>query len=253
MASRLSYPLGCLQTGVRQSGFVEYLWHREDTGKGLTWQLRRCRVAPGFSGEAQPVGLLVHRLQLQDLKDVKDRVKLAQFMLWANNEQTKAPQGFRWLTQYTDKLAERHALPVTPVGLRPWGGQPLLTLGDATIIAHGHCALVLRLCSDAGHVVKIGKTSNISNEVNIHAVVDQSDCQHLLVRLSRGAMVKSREPAQTCLSLGCSISASAAFSHTIWFQMTPRQDISLRQGLLDMLLSHVNTFKNTGMQSEYSA
>ena len=158
---------------------MEYLWHREDTGNGLTWQLKRCRVAPGFFGEAQPVGLLVHKLQLQDLEDVKDRIGLAQFMLWANNEQTKAPQGFRWLTQYTEKLAERHALPVTPVGLRPWGGQPLLTLGDATIIAHGHRSLVLRLCSDADHVVKVGKTSNISNEVNIHAIVDQSDCQHL--------------------------------------------------------------------------
>lgn len=68
----------------------------------------------------------MHKLQLQDLEDVKDRVGLAQFMVWANNEQTKAPQGFRWLTQYTEKLAERHALPVTPVGLRPCGGPATL-------------------------------------------------------------------------------------------------------------------------------
>jgi len=159
--------------------FVEYVWHREDTGNGLSWQLKRCRVAPGFSGAEQPAGLLVRKLQLQDLEDVKNHVGLGQFMLWANNQQTKAPQGFRWLTQYTEKLAERHALPVTPVGLRPLGDQPLLTLGDATIVAHGHRSLVLRLGSDADCVVKVGKTSHISNEARIHAIIDQSDCQHL--------------------------------------------------------------------------
>jgi len=118
---------------------------------------------------------MVHKLTLQQLEDVKDHIGLGQFMLWANNEQTKAPQGFRWLTQYTEKLAERHALPVTPVGLRPSGGQPFLTLGDATIVAHGHRSLVLRLGSDADYVVKVGKTSHISNEVHIHAIIDQSD------------------------------------------------------------------------------
>jgi len=130
---------------------VEYLWHKEDTGNGLTWQLKRCRVAPGFPAEQQPAGLLVHKLTLQQLEDVKDHVGLRHFMLWANNEQTNAPQGFRWLTQYSEKLAERHALPVTPVGLRlSGGGQPLLSLGDA-----------------------------ISNEGHIHAMVGQSDCQYL--------------------------------------------------------------------------
>ena len=53
---------------------------------------------------------MVHKLQLQDLEDVKDRIGLAQFMVWANNEQTKAPQGFRWLTQYTEKLRDMHCL-----------------------------------------------------------------------------------------------------------------------------------------------
>ncbi len=159
--------------------FVEYLWHRDDTGNGLTWQLQRCRVAPRFSGEGQPAGLLAHTLRLQELEDELDHIGLSQFMLWANNEQTQAPPGFRWLTQYTEKLADRHSLPVTPVGLRSSGGQPLLTLGDASIIAHGHRSLVLRLPSDADYVVKIGKTSHISNEVHIHTLVDQSDCQHL--------------------------------------------------------------------------
>ncbi len=64
----------------------------------------------------------MHKLTLQQLEDVKDHVGLRHFMLWANNEQTNAPQGFRWLTQYSEKLAERHALPVTPVGLRLSGG-----------------------------------------------------------------------------------------------------------------------------------
>ena len=159
--------------------FVEYVWHREDTGSGPTWQLKQCRVAPCFPGEEQPAGLLVHKLALQELENVKDHLGLAQFMLWANKEQAKAPQGFRWLTQYTEKLAERHALPVPPVGLRPSGGQPLLMLGDATIIAHGHRSLVLRLHSDADFVIKIGKTSHISNEARIYAIVDQSDCQCL--------------------------------------------------------------------------
>ena len=51
------------------------------------------------ANKAQPAGMLVHKLQLQELEDVKDRVGLGQFMVWANNEQTKAPQGFRWLTR----------------------------------------------------------------------------------------------------------------------------------------------------------
>ena len=159
--------------------FVEYLWHRVDTGNGLTWQLQQCRVAPRFSGERQPAGLLAHTLRLQELEDEMDCVGLSQFMLWANNGQTQAPPGFRWLTQYTEKLADRHSLPVTPVGLRSSGGQPLLALGDASIIAHGHRSLVLRLTSNADYVVKIGKTSHISNEVHIYALVDQSGCQHL--------------------------------------------------------------------------
>ena len=108
-----------------------------------------------------------------------DHIGLSQFMLWANNEQTQAPPGFRWLTQYTEKLVERHSLPVTPVGLRSSQGQPVLTLGDASIIAHGHRSLVLRLTSDADYVVKIGRTSHINNEFHIHALVDQSGCQHL--------------------------------------------------------------------------
>ncbi len=90
---------------------------------------RSSGLVAGFPGIEQPAGLLVHKLTLQQLEDVKGRVGLSQFMLWANNEQTKAPPGFRWLTQYIEKLAERHALPVIPVGLRLSGGQPLLTLG----------------------------------------------------------------------------------------------------------------------------
>lgn len=159
--------------------FVEYVWHREDTGSGLTWQLKQCRVAPQFSGEEQPAGLLVHTLRLQELEDDMDCIGLSQFMLWANKEQAQAPPGFRWLTQYTEKLVERHALPVTPVGLRLAGAQLLLTLGDATIIAHGHRSLVLRLTSDADYVVKIGKSPHIGHEGHIHTIVDQSDCQHL--------------------------------------------------------------------------
>ena len=159
--------------------FVEYSWRRDNTGNGLTWQLQRCRVAPRFSGEEQPAGALVRTLKLQELEDDMEHIGLSQFMLWANNEQPQAPPGFRWLTQYTEKLADRHSLPVTPVGLRPSGGQPFLTLEDATVIAHGHRSLVLRLRSDADYVVKIGKTSHIFHEGHIHALVDQSDCQHL--------------------------------------------------------------------------
>lgn len=166
--------MGVLANRCHAVYFVEYLWHREDTGDGLTWQLQRCRVAPRFSGEGQPAGLLARTLRLQELEDDMDRIGLSQFMLWANKEQTQAPPGFRWLTQYTEKLADRHSLPVTPVGLRPWGVQPLLTLGDASIIAHGHRSLVLKLTSDADYVVKIGRTLHIKHEVYILSLVAQS-------------------------------------------------------------------------------
>lgn len=159
--------------------FVEYSWRREDTNNGWTWQLQRCRVAPRFSGKRQPEGALVRTLKLQDLENDKDHMGLSEFMLWANKEQTQAPPGFRLLTQYTEKLAVRHLLPVTPVGLRPSGGQPFLTLEDAAIVAHGHRSLVLRLHSDDDYVVKIGKTSHILHEDHIHALVDRSGCQHL--------------------------------------------------------------------------
>ena len=171
--------LGVLANRCQAVWFVEYVWHKEGTNSGLTWQLQQCRVAPPFPGAQMPAGLLAHNLQLQDLENVKDQLGLSQFMLWANHEQAKAPQGFRWLTQYTEKLAERHGLPVTPVGLRPFGGQPMLTLADASVLAHGHRSLVLRLQPDDDFVVKIGKAPHISNEAHIHAVVDRADCKHL--------------------------------------------------------------------------
>lgn len=136
---------------------MEYVWLREDTGYGLSWQLQRCRVAPPFSGDEQPAGKLANKLALQQLEDVKGCLGLAQLMLWANNEQTTAPQGFRWLTQYIDKLAVRHELPITPLGLRLPGHQPLMTLEEASIIAHGHRSLVLTLHPNADYVSKLGR------------------------------------------------------------------------------------------------
>ena len=153
IGDRLSHFLGVLANQCHAVYFVEDLCHRDNTGIGLTWRLQRCRVAPRFSGEGQPAGLLAHTLRLQELEDDMHHIGLSQFMLWANNEQTQAPPGFRWLTHYTEKLANRHSLPVTPVGLRSSGGQPLLMLGGTSIIAHGHCSLVLRLPSDADYVI----------------------------------------------------------------------------------------------------
>ena len=157
---------------------MEYVWHREDTGNGPNWQLQQCRVAPTFPGEEQPAGL-VHKLRLQQLEDVRGCLGLPQFMLWANNERTTASQGFRWLTQYAEKLAVRHELPITPLGLRPSGDHPFMTLEEASIIAHGHRSLVLALRPNADYVVKVGKTSNIRTECHIQSIVDTADCQHL--------------------------------------------------------------------------
>ena len=66
--------------------------HKGDSCDGLSWQVKRCRVAPNFPGEDQPAGHLVHMLTLQQLEDVNDHTGLGQCMFRANNEETKAPQ-----------------------------------------------------------------------------------------------------------------------------------------------------------------
>ncbi|KAL0025595.1 hypothetical protein WJX79_005841 [Trebouxia sp. C0005] len=46
-------------------------------------------------------------------------IGLSEFMLWANHNRAAPPQGFRWLTQYSDRLAEMHRLAITPLVLCP--------------------------------------------------------------------------------------------------------------------------------------
>ncbi len=87
---------------------------------------------------------------------------------------------------------------------------------------------------------KLARHHNISNEHHIHAIVGQSDCQYL--RKAVQGCYGQIEGAGSDLSfIGLQHFCLAAFSHTIWFQMRPRQDTSIRQGLIDMLLSHVHT------------
>ncbi len=160
--------------------FVEYLWHKEEQDGDIRWQLHHCHVAPRFSAPEHPAGMLVATLKLQELEDSQGHIGLSEFMLWANHNRTAPPQGFRWLTQYSDRLAEMHRLPITPLILRPVDPQePSLTLEDAVIVGQGHRSLVVRLTLDSDYVVKISSTANTDMEHNMHAKADSRKCQHL--------------------------------------------------------------------------
>ncbi len=172
--------LGVLVTRCEAVWFVEYLWHKEEQDGDIRWQLQHCHVAPRFSAPAFPAGRLAATLKLQDLEDSQWHVGLSEFMLWANHDQTAPPQGFRWLTQYSDKLAEMRGVPITPLVLRLVHPQaPSLTLEDAIIVGQGHRSLVVRLTPDSDHVVKISSTANTDREHSMHAKADRRKCQHL--------------------------------------------------------------------------
>ncbi|KAA6421070.1 MAG: hypothetical protein FRX49_08981 [Trebouxia sp. A1-2] len=107
-------------------------------------------------------------------------IGLSEFMLWANHNRAAPPQGFRWLTQYSDRLAEMHRLAITPLVLCPVDPyEPSLMLEDAVIVGQGHRSLVVRLTLDSGDVVKISSSANIDREHNMHAKADSRKCQHL--------------------------------------------------------------------------
>ncbi|KAL3145818.1 hypothetical protein ABBQ38_015192 [Trebouxia sp. C0009 RCD-2024] len=172
--------LGVLVTRCEAVWFVEYLWHKEECDGSVTWQLKHCRVAPKFAAPDFPAGLMVATLHLQSLEDRQGHIGLSKFMLWANHHKAAPPQGFRWLTQYVERLAVKHGLPITPVGLRPVEPQkPLLTLQDAVIVGQGHRSLVVRLAPDDDFVVKISSTANTNREHNMHMKAVYSKCQHL--------------------------------------------------------------------------
>ena len=172
--------LGVLVTRCEAVWFVEYLWHKEECNGNVTWQLKHCHVAPKFAAPDFPAGLLVATLHLQSLEDRQGHIGLSEFMLWANHHKAAPPQGFRWLTQYVERLAVGHGLPITPLRLRPVEPQqPLLTLQDAVIVGQGHRSLVVRLAPDDDYVVKISSTANTSREHNMHMKADYSKCQHL--------------------------------------------------------------------------
>lgn len=172
--------LGVLATRCEAVWFVEYLWHKEECNGNTEWQLKHCHVAPRFSAPEFPAGQLAATLNLESLEDQRGLIGLSEFMLWANHNHAAPPQGFRWLTQYSERLAEKHQLPVTPLVLRLADPQAqLLTLENALIIGQGHRSLVVRLTPDDSHVIKISSTLNTNREHNMHAKVDSSACQHL--------------------------------------------------------------------------
>ena len=160
--------------------FVEYTWDKEVHDDGLSWQPRHCHVAPKFAAPSLPAGPLTATLDLASLEDRQGSMGLSEFMLWANCNATAPPQGFRWLSQYCDRLAVRHGLPITPLVLRPLDLQaPVLTLQDAAIIGQGHRSLVVQLTPGDDYVVKISHTANTNREHIMHAKAGGSKCQHL--------------------------------------------------------------------------
>ena len=107
--------LGVLVTRCEAVWFVEYLWHKEEQHGNINWQLQHSHVAPRFSAPDYSAGMLVATLKLQELEDSQGHMGFSEFILWANDNQTAPPQGFRWLTQYSDRLAEIHGLPIAPL------------------------------------------------------------------------------------------------------------------------------------------
>ena len=172
--------LGVLVARCEAVWFVEFLWEKKEDNGTICLKLLRCQVAPEFSAPLLPAGLLGKNLELQELEDRQGQVGLSDFMLWANHGEAAPPQGFRWLTQYSDRLAEIHSLPRTPLVLRLVDLQAApLTLEDAVIIGQGHRSLVVRVKPDDDFVVKISSTANTDREHFTLAKAAGSMCPHL--------------------------------------------------------------------------
>lgn len=137
--------LGVLITRCEAVWFVQYLWHKEEQDGIISWQLQHCHVAPRFSAPDYPAGMLVATLKLQELEDSQWHIGLSESMLWANHDQTAPPQGFRWLTQYSERLAEKHGLPINPLGSS--SSTPTETITDTEGCSHCRAGSSLSCCT----------------------------------------------------------------------------------------------------------
>lgn len=152
-----------------------------DSGGGGDWQLMECKVAPQIPSEPVfPDGQLVARLDVQKLEDRKNHCGIRDFMLWANDDNPKPPQGFRYLCRWVDTLARNHKQPITPLTLQVDGSaEPPLPLDSCSVVAVGHRSLVLRLSPDVQQVIKVSSTANITRERQLHVMADGANCPYL--------------------------------------------------------------------------
>jgi len=84
---------------------------------------------------------------------------------------TAPTPGFQLLVRYVDTLANIHKLPKLSLSLRREDGT-VLDHANASVLAHGHHSLVLRLSGDAQSIIKISRSSFIDHERRIHSIVD---------------------------------------------------------------------------------
>lgn len=175
------------------------LWtHDSSRGDGYEWMLQRCRVAPNFSDSSlnPPLGKLVRRTDWQNMAGELEmelgEIDLSEMMLWACNNSPVPEMGFRYLSWYSDRLAEIHNMPITPLQLITERGETI-NLGNANVVGRGARSLILRLGEDAECVVKVGRCASIRVEESMHARLHAHRCQFL--RRAQAGMSGSVEGA----------------------------------------------------------
>lgn len=174
--------LGALISRCEFVWFMELDWELEADGE---WRVKRVRVAPEFpESSVQPRGQLVSRTDWEHIEEElsmhRGQITFRDFILWANEGSTSAPEGFRLLSRYADTLASMESLPITPLRLIPRAvDSSSISLDQARILAQGLRSIILRVEPGASYVVKVGSSSSIMLDYRIHEVIDPVGCQHL--------------------------------------------------------------------------
>lgn len=193
--------LGTLVSRCEFIWFMQLRWELHADGQ---WKVKDVRVAPEFPEEGVlPVGQLVRRTDWENIEGElgmqRGEISFRDFMLWANQDSTDAPPGFRYLSRYADTLARIHDLPITPVQLTPRSaGSGSISLEQAEIVARGRRSIIIRLHPGDEYVVKIGRDSSIETEHRMHQLIDREKCQYL--RAAVPGMVGTVEGAGAGLS-----------------------------------------------------
>ena len=91
-----------------------------------------------------------------------------------------ATSGFRLLVQHVDTIATLHGISLQDIELKDPESKTPLDNQDVTILYEGSNSVVLLPFDTASHVYKVSHSETILFEQQIHNIVDQANCLHVL-------------------------------------------------------------------------